>query len=99
MNSDWVERASYHPPKAADIEEGDGVDKGVDKDVETNLNEANLSGENCRLKEEMKNLTQEFQVLHRNMDAIIEQNEKVMQQNSELLSLLKASGVLGSNLP
>merc|ERR1712194_683163 len=52
----------------------------------------NLSGENHKLKEEMKNLAQGFQVLDANMDAIMEHNEMVMQQNAKLLSLLEQIG-------
>merc|ERR1712194_924919 len=56
-----------------------------------------LSGQNHELKEEMSHLAQEFQVLHANMDAVMEQNQKVMRQNAELISLLKSSGVEVAN--
>jgi len=63
-----------------------------------NSKKTSLSGENNGLKEEMAHLAQEFQVLHANMDAVMEQNQKVMLQNAELVSLLKVAGVKGANV-
>jgi hypothetical protein len=94
INAEWVERSSHDIPETS-LVEGDEHDE----EEENNPNKMKVLGENHKLKEEMKDLAKEFQVLHRNMDLIMEQNKKVMQQNAELISLLEASGIQGSHVP